>query len=200
MEIDNRVLIGIAVIGVAGLFIFFGGQKEQISFSDGVSKVNGLWVESGFSRDSLSELNQSQTSSEQLDSLDSELLLFKDSLSEYDQDKDVDALRDFVEIQLYFVEELKLAFKIKRIKNELGEATEGDVCLYYDELNALGENTILLNQQLKIMNEAIYSFSEEYPEFLDESNLEFLLVNELDFDSVITENQEILGQLKEACI
>ncbi len=199
MEIDNRILVAVVVIAIVVLFVFFGGQEEQISFSDGVSKVNDLWTESGFDRSSLRDLGQSQVALEQLNALESELVFFQDSLSEYKQDKGVEALSDFIEIQLYVVEELKLALKINNAKNELVNATEEDVCSYFYELNVLGENTILLNEQMRIVNEAVLSFSENYPEFLDESNLESLLVDDSDFDSVILENQEVLEQLKEAC-
>jgi len=200
MEVDNRLLVAVAVIVIiVVLFVFFGEQKKQISFSEGINKVNGLWVESGFTSGSLNELSQSQISLEQLNVLNGELILFQDSLSGYKQSQSVEALKDYVEIHLYVVEELKLALKIKNTKHELETASEDDICFHYNELNALGENTILLNQQMKTVNEAIYFFSEEHPDFLDESNFESLLVDASDFDSIIAENHAVLEQLREAC-
>lgn len=199
MEIDNRVLAGAFVVVLVVVLFVFIGQREKISFSDGVLQVNDLWGKNGFEQSSVSDSDQEEISLEQLNALNDDLLLFEGSLSGFEQDGDVEALRDFVEVQLYLVEELKLALEIRDSKSELEQATGDDVCFYYDELKALAENTILLNQQMKIVNETIYSFSEEHPDFISQSNLESLLVVETDFDSIIAENQEILGQLKEAC-
>ncbi len=199
MKTNNRILIGVVVIAVIVLFVFFGWQKEQISFSDGVDKINALWSKNGLAGSSIDELSQKNTSLGKLDVLNNQLLLFQSSLKDYEQSDEVKALNDFTEIQLYVVEELKLALKIKQAKNELDSVSEGDFCLYFGQLNSLGENTILLNQQMKTVNEAIYSFSEDHSVFVGESNLESFLVNESDFNLIITENQAALENLKKAC-
>ncbi|MBU2100147.1 hypothetical protein KKB11_02865, partial [Candidatus Micrarchaeota archaeon] len=179
-------------------FVFFGSQKE-IFFVDGVKEVDGFWLDAGFSRDVLSDLSQSQASLEKLDALEDKLVLFRDSLKGYKQTEDVKALSAFVEVQLYAVEELRLALKVSFVKAGLEAASGDDVCLFSDELNELGENTILLNEQMKLMNESVYVFSDDFPGFVNDSGLDRFLVNELDFDETISENKEILLQLKEAC-
>ena len=200
MNIDNRVLVVVfVVLFIAVLFVFFIGQKERISFSEGVQEVNGLWVKNGFESGSFGGSEQKEISLEQLNALNGDLLLFEGFLDGFEQNNDVRALRDFVGIHLYVVEELKLALEIRKAKLELEKVADEDICFYFNDFKTLGENTILLNQQMGVVNDLIYSFSEEHSEFVNQSNLDSLIVDDAYFDLITHENQVILEQLKEVC-
>ncbi|MFH1695808.1 MAG: ATP-dependent metallopeptidase FtsH/Yme1/Tma family protein [Candidatus Micrarchaeota archaeon] len=194
-------IIVVLVVVIAVYFVFFSqNQEQELTFSEGVKQINGLWeknkVNSAYLSSSDSEL---KFSSSDLDALSDDLIEFKNSLNDLKKTEDVEALKDFTEIHLLLVDELKLALELKEKNDFLGEITGDNLCLNKTDLMFVGEKTIELNNKMAQVNELVYAFNELHSGFEEQANLASFIVDASNFSQTKLENELALQELERLC-
>lgn len=194
-------IIVVLVVVIAVYFVFFSqNQEQELTFSEGVKQINGLWeknkVNSAYLSSSDSEL---KFSSSDLDALSDDLIEFKNSLNDLKKTEDVEALKDFTEIHLLLVDELDLALKLKEKNDSLGEITGDNLCLNKTDLMFVGEKTIELNNKMAQVNELVYAFNELHSGFEEQANLASFIVDASNFSQTKLENELALQELERLC-
>ena len=200
---DKKIIAGIGVLLVIVIvyFVFFS-QPKQLTFSEGIKEINGLWVKNNVDSSYLISSDSSiKFSVSDLEALDADLLGFQESLAELEQTKDAEALNDFVEIHLLLVDELVLALEVKEKNDALKSAgvTSSNMCSYKDDLKFVGENTILLNEKMSNVNDLVNAFDEVHPGFKEQANLTAFIVDDSGFAQIKLENENALDELERVC-
>ncbi|MBU2100994.1 hypothetical protein KKB11_07225, partial [Candidatus Micrarchaeota archaeon] len=194
-------ILVVLVVLVGVYFVFFSqNQEQELTFSEGVKQINGLWeknkVNSAYLSSSDSEL---KFSSSDLDALSDDLIEFKNSLNDLKKTEDVEALKDFTEIHLLLVDELKLALELKEKNDFLGEITGDNLCLNKTDLMFVGKKTIELNNKMAQVNELVYAFNELHSGFEEQANLASFIVDASNFSQTKLENELALQELERLC-
>ncbi len=201
---NNTIIAGAAVIIIlaAVYFVFFQqGEKEDLTFSDGVKQINSLWEKNGVDSSYLTGNSSAEFSVSDLEALNDDLTLFQESLSDYKETKDTGALEDFTEIHLMLVDELVLALEVKNTKDalEAENISEVNLCANKTDLKSLGEKTIELNEKMRLVNKLIYAFNELHSGFEEKANLGAFIADETGFSETEYLNEVVLEELERLC-
>jgi len=191
--------IGILVVLIAVYFIFFSEQKQSsISFSEGVTEINSLWQKNNVNSSYLLGTTELSFSASDLESLDSDLREFRDSL---DNTTETESLKDFTEIHLMLVDELVLALELKETNDKLKSKTiTGDnLCENKTDLLFVAQKTIELNEKMLSVNELVYAFNEMHSGLEEEANLTSFIADDSGFSQTKLENEIVIDELESAC-
>jgi len=199
---NKALFLGLTLLLV---FSFMGcpeQKKEEKTFSDGLTEINVLWEKNNVDSSYLVSNNSSiEFSVSDLEALNTDLINYQESLDDFKQDEEVQALKDFTEIHLLLVDELVLALEVKEVNDGMAsEEINGDnLCSFKQDLKFVAENTIELNEKMKKVNDLVYAFNEVHPGLVEEANLTGFIADTTSFSQTELDFEIVLEELERLC-
>ena len=194
----NIVVFAIIVIAIgAAIVLFVLPQSQQLSFSEGKSKVQSIWRSEGIDAGEVTYANLGDVESQALNTVKSKLASYKSELDKMQQNNSVQEIKSYAQINLAYLESLEIARQLADVRSEFDYENALDVCGQLGFYESLNSKTAELATKLSEKNELVDSFKRSYK--TEETEVALFYSNLSDIDEIVQKSNSGLATIRQSC-
>ena len=194
----NIVVFAIIVIAIgAAIVLFVLPQSQQLSFSEGKSKVQSIWRSEGIDAGEVTYANLGDVESQALNTVKSKLASYKSELDKMQQNNSVQEIKSYAQINLAYLESLEIARQLADVRSEFDYENALDVCGQLGFYESLNSKTAELATKLSEKNELVDSFKRSYK--TEETEVALFYSNLSDINKIVQKSNSGLATIRQSC-